>query len=160
VASLATTGLPVRWDAARRAAIVEMQARPQIGWPLWRADLTSAGAPEKMREAQPNCADVAELADALDSGSSSRKGVEVQVLSSAPPRKQIGDGMGLAQSRSFSRRSAIRRNSGAHEPPQSDFADALHLAGRGESAKLVSFDDQLVKRAKRLGASAVAVLHV
>src|SRR5438477_7814553 len=30
------------------------------------------------------CADVAELADALDSGSSSRKGVEVQVLSSAP----------------------------------------------------------------------------
>ena len=33
--------------------------------------------------AQP-CADVAELADALDSGSSSRKGVEVQVLSSAP----------------------------------------------------------------------------
>ena len=29
-------------------------------------------------------ADVAELADALDSGSSSRKGVEVQVLSSAP----------------------------------------------------------------------------
>jgi hypothetical protein len=50
----------------------------------WRADLTSDGAPEKMREAQPNCADVAELADALDSGSSSRKGVEVQVLSSAP----------------------------------------------------------------------------
>src|ERR1700728_744534 len=33
----------------------------------------------------PYCrADVAELADALDSGSSSRKGVEVQVLSSAP----------------------------------------------------------------------------
>ena len=30
------------------------------------------------------CADVAELADALDSGSSARKGVEVQVLSSAP----------------------------------------------------------------------------
>ena len=29
-------------------------------------------------------ADMAELADALDSGSSSRKGVEVQVLSSAP----------------------------------------------------------------------------
>ena len=29
-------------------------------------------------------ADVAELADALDLGSSSRKGVEVQVLSSAP----------------------------------------------------------------------------
>ena len=49
-----------------------------------RGDLTSDGAPEKMGEAQPNCADVAELADALDSGSSSRKGVEVQVLSSAP----------------------------------------------------------------------------
>ena len=32
----------------------------------------------------PTHADVAELADALDSGSSSRKGVEVQVLSSAP----------------------------------------------------------------------------
>ena len=30
-------------------------------------------------------ADVAELADALGSGLSSRKGVEVQVLSSAPP---------------------------------------------------------------------------
>ena len=48
------------------------------------SNLTSEGAPEKMKEAQPNCADVAELADALDSGSSSRKGVEVQVLSSAP----------------------------------------------------------------------------
>ena len=46
--------------------------------------MTSDGAPEKMEEGWPNCADVAELADALDSGSSSRKGVEVQVLSSAP----------------------------------------------------------------------------
>src|SRR5690242_17131380 len=36
--------------------------------------------------ASPQIADVAELADALDSGSSSRKGVEVQVLSSAPKR--------------------------------------------------------------------------
>jgi hypothetical protein len=32
----------------------------------------------------PSAADVAELADALDLGSSARKGVEVQVLSSAP----------------------------------------------------------------------------
>ena len=32
---------------------------------------------------KPSHADVAELADALDSGSSARKGVEVQVLSSA-----------------------------------------------------------------------------
>ena len=32
----------------------------------------------------PHYADVAELADALDSGSSNRKVVEVQVLSSAP----------------------------------------------------------------------------
>src|SRR5207253_8138492 len=32
----------------------------------------------------PKYADMAELADALDSGSSSRKGVEVQVLLSAP----------------------------------------------------------------------------
>ncbi len=35
-------------------------------------------------EVRLHYADVAELADALDSGSSSRKGVEVQVLSSAP----------------------------------------------------------------------------
>ena len=35
-------------------------------------------------EVCPPCADVAELADALDSGSSFRKEVEVQVLSSAP----------------------------------------------------------------------------
>ena len=35
-------------------------------------------------ELPPICADMAELADALDSGSSSRKGVEVQVLLSAP----------------------------------------------------------------------------
>ena len=35
------------------------------------------------RSVQPTNADVAELADALDSGSSARKGVEVQVLSSA-----------------------------------------------------------------------------
>src|SRR5690242_5676904 len=35
-------------------------------------------------ELPTSLADVAELADALDSGSSSRKGVEVQVLSSAP----------------------------------------------------------------------------
>jgi hypothetical protein len=32
---------------------------------------------------------VAELADALDSGSSSRKGVKVQVLSSAPIKPQM-----------------------------------------------------------------------
>jgi predicted nucleic-acid-binding protein len=40
-----------------------------------------------------------------------------------------------------------------------DFADALHLASRDESAKFVSFDDQLVKRAKGLGVSGVALLH-
>jgi hypothetical protein len=56
---------------------------------LASANLTSERAPEKIREAQPNCADVAELADALDSGSSSRKGVEVQVLSSAPMKSMI-----------------------------------------------------------------------
>jgi hypothetical protein len=33
---------------------------------------------------KPRRADVAELADALDSGSSTRKGVKVQVFSSAP----------------------------------------------------------------------------
>jgi hypothetical protein len=37
----------------------------------------------------PKYADMAELADALDSGSSSRKGVEVQVLLSAPVYKRI-----------------------------------------------------------------------
>ncbi len=37
-------------------------------------------------EIVPTSADVAELADALDSGSSVRKDVEVQVLSSAPTK--------------------------------------------------------------------------
>jgi predicted nucleic-acid-binding protein len=41
-----------------------------------------------------------------------------------------------------------------------DFADALHLASNGESAKFVSFDGKLVERAKALGASGVALLHV
>ena len=39
-----------------------------------------------MRMVASRRADVAELADALDSGSSSRKGVKVQVLSSAPSK--------------------------------------------------------------------------
>src|SRR5688572_3255931 len=34
-------------------------------------------------------AEVAELADALDSGSSARKGVQVQILSSAPPSSSL-----------------------------------------------------------------------
>ena len=41
-----------------------------------------------------------------------------------------------------------------------DFPDALHLASRGESARFVSFDHKLVKRAKGLGVSGVALLHV
>lgn len=41
-----------------------------------------------------------------------------------------------------------------------NFADALHLASRGESAKFVTFDDKVVKRAKALGAPGVALLHV
>ena len=40
-----------------------------------------------------------------------------------------------------------------------DFADALHLASRGASAKFVSFDEKLVKRAKGIGVSGVALLH-
>jgi hypothetical protein len=32
-----------------------------------------------------------------------------------------------------------------------DFADALHLASRGESTKFATFDEKLVKRAKMLG---------
>ena len=36
-----------------------------------------------------------------------------------------------------------------------DFADALHLASRGESARFVSFDEKLVKRAKGIGVSGV-----
>src|SRR5579872_7118984 len=43
---------------------------------------------EKITNCCAHHADVAELADALDSGSSSRKGVEVQVLSSAPIRNK------------------------------------------------------------------------
>jgi predicted nucleic acid-binding protein len=39
-----------------------------------------------------------------------------------------------------------------------EFADALHLASRGESSKLVSLDEKFVKRAKRMGGSGVALL--
>jgi hypothetical protein len=42
-------------------------------------------------------ADVAELADALGSGLSSRKGVEVQVLSSAPNLSSLSIGMSVSQ---------------------------------------------------------------
>ena len=41
-----------------------------------------------------------------------------------------------------------------------DFADALHLASRGKSARFMTFDEKLVKRAKALGAPGVALLHV
>ena len=41
-----------------------------------------------------------------------------------------------------------------------DFPDALHLASRGESARFVSFDEKLVKRANGLGMGDVALLHV
>ena len=39
-----------------------------------------------------------------------------------------------------------------------DFADALHLASKGESAKFVSFDERLVKCAKALDAGGVNLL--
>jgi predicted nucleic-acid-binding protein len=39
-----------------------------------------------------------------------------------------------------------------------DFADALHLASRGESPRFMTFDEKLVKRAKALGAPGVALL--
>jgi predicted nucleic acid-binding protein len=41
-----------------------------------------------------------------------------------------------------------------------NFADALHLASRGESTKFATFDEDLVKRAKALGAAGAAPLHV
>jgi len=41
-----------------------------------------------------------------------------------------------------------------------DFADALHLASRGDSARFITFDEKLVKRAKALGVNGVALLHV
>ncbi len=41
-----------------------------------------------------------------------------------------------------------------------DFADALHLASRGESARFVTFDENPVKRAKALGVNGVALPHV
>ena len=53
----------------------------------------------KNESAHWNDADVAELADALDSGSSSRKGVEVQVLSSAPIQSAIYTEMSQVSSR-------------------------------------------------------------
>ena len=51
----------------------------------------------------PKCADVAELADALDSGSSSVTRVKVQVLSSAPKdSKALNQGWPVTASPSFS----------------------------------------------------------
>jgi len=41
-----------------------------------------------------------------------------------------------------------------------DFADALHLRSKGASARFVTFDEKLVKRAKALGASGVAPVRV
>ena len=41
-----------------------------------------------------------------------------------------------------------------------DFPDALHLASKSEGARFASFDEKLVKRAKGLGVSGVALLHV
>jgi len=39
-----------------------------------------------------------------------------------------------------------------------EFADALHLASRGESGKFVSLDERFVKRARRVGVSGMALL--
>jgi predicted nucleic-acid-binding protein len=41
-----------------------------------------------------------------------------------------------------------------------DFADALHLASRRESARFATFDEKLVKRAKALGATGVTLVRV
>ncbi len=40
-----------------------------------------------------------------------------------------------------------------------DFADALHLASRGDSAEFVTFDANFAKRAAASGASGVALLR-
>ena len=65
-----------RLRARKPAASVEALPRHR--------ELTLSGGLLENKSVPPHHADVAELADALDSGSSSRKGVEVQVLSSAP----------------------------------------------------------------------------
>ena len=44
----------------------------------------------------PRCAEVAKLADALDSGSSARKGVRVQIPPSAPTTLECSDFRDLA----------------------------------------------------------------
>jgi predicted nucleic-acid-binding protein len=41
-----------------------------------------------------------------------------------------------------------------------DFADALHLASKGESEEFLTFDEKLVKRANELGVSGAALLYV
>src|SRR5690242_13864686 len=49
-----------------------------------RVDIPSPRPHNSLLRLSPHCAQVAELADALASGASSRKGVEVRVLSWAP----------------------------------------------------------------------------
>jgi hypothetical protein len=56
---------------------------------------------ERENEVSHHRADVAELADALDSGSSSRKGVEVQVLSSAPMKSIVAGQQQVARTCRF-----------------------------------------------------------
>ncbi len=63
-----------------------MPPHARDAWPLALAALTNLDVKGRIilpRNTAP-CAQVAELADALDSGSSARKGVEVRVLSWAP----------------------------------------------------------------------------
>ena len=65
-------------EQEKGAVLASQQAKRYL-----RTQPRKRSAPPKRWSARTKQADVAELADALDSGSSARKGVEVQVLSSA-----------------------------------------------------------------------------
>src|ERR1019366_6577081 len=73
-----------------RVHVIGWHSACQIGTE-YNALGTARNAPPRHHAIIPSArADVAKLADALDLGSSSRKGVKVQVLSSAPLNPGIG----------------------------------------------------------------------
>ena len=78
-------------EQEKGAVLASQQAKRYL-----RTQPRKRSAPPKRWSARTKQADVAELADALDSGSSARKGVEVQVLSSALSKSWAFSRFGLS----------------------------------------------------------------